>query len=528
MASKDAKVTTQQVIDTYIRLGRNISATSRELGIERHAVRYHLRKNPTSEYDKPSVGGKVKGTATRKIKKAGVRRYIVSSVQNNTEVPPKLLDNIKALAEHYGAEILLATYTYNKNAYGPMSVKWHTEDHAEELWYDASVLPYIVDERVELAPGLIWYGEANISPTAVSPLRQLKKFGGQNSGLFPHAKQAMSTVPTPKLVATKEIYTTGTLTKMNYIQKFAGFRAEFDHVYGGLIVEVDEDGTWFVRQLNADKSWRIQDFDVIAADGEVTTGNPIEGICWGDIHEYQLELIIKNACWGEGGILDVLRPKYQFFHDLLDFRSRNHHDEFNFHRRFALWVNGGESVARELSNAAEFLRFSTRPWCQSVVVNSNHDRALTKWLQKAKHREDPVNAEIFLELELGVVKAITKSEPFHVLQEALAKYDAPAEAKFLWQDESFMVKGIECGMHGDEGNNGTKATPEGMDQLGVKVNMGDKHSPALIGGVMCVGVTGALDQGYNTGPSSWARAHGLIYPNGKRTLFFMRDTRWRV
>ena len=473
------------------------------------------------------MSGTITGTAVKKIKHSGKRRYILSSVQNNTEVVPQLLENLEALAKHYDAQIMVATYSYNKNSYGPMSVKWHTEDHAEELWYDEKILPYIADERIELAPGLIWYGEANILPTAVDPLRQLGKFGGSNSGLFPHAKQAFRTVPTTKHEHAKELYTTGTLTKMNYIQKFSGFRAEFDHVYGALLVEIDEDGTWFVRQLNADSKWRIYDLDKMVDNGLVTSGHALAGITWGDIHEFHLEEHIRKALWGQGGMLDALQPKHQIFHDLLDFRSRNHHDRNNFHKRFALWVKGKEAVADELQSAAQFLRFADRAWCKSVVVNSNHDRALTRWLQEANYRLDPVNAEIFLELELQVVRGLKDEQPIHVLQEALGKFGAP-EAKFLWQDESYMVKDVECGMHGDEGVNGTKATPEQMDKLGVRVNMGDKHSPCIIGGVFCVGVTGALDQGYNTGPSSWARAHCLIYPNGKRAMVVMKDDRWRL
>ena len=498
------------------------------MGITRQTVQYHLQKHPEAGHNKPSLGGNISGTSTKKIKSSGKRRYIISSVQNNTEVVPQLLKNLEALADHYGAEIMVATYSYNKNSYGPMAVKWHTEDHIEELWYDESILKYVVDERVELAPGLIWYGEANILPTAVDPLKQLRKFGGRNSGIFPHAKQAFRTVPTVKHQDAKELYTTGTLTKMNYIQKFSGFRAEFDHVYGAVIVEVDEDGTWFVRQLNADSKWRIYDFDVCVDNGTVTTGNPLAGITWGDIHEFHLEHAIREALWGIGGMLDVLKPKHQIFHDLLDFRSRNHHDKDNFHKRFALWVKGKEAVADELQSAAEFLRFADRKWCNSVVVNSNHDRALTRWLQQANYRSDPINAEIFLELELKVLRGIKQENEIHVLGEALTKFGCPPDTKFLWQDESYMVKDIECGMHGDEGVNGSKATAEQMDQLGVRVNMGDKHSPAIIGGVFCVGVTGALDQGYNTGPSSWARAHCLIYPNGKRSMIVMKGDRWKM
>jgi len=65
--------------------------------------------------------------------------------------------------------------------------------------------------------------------------------------------------------------------------------------------------------------------------------------------------------------------------------------------------------------------------------------------------------------------------------------------------------------------------------MGTKLTIGDKHAPAIADGVFVAGMTGDLDQGYNTGPGSWRRAHVLTYPNGKRTIVTQApDGRWRA
>ena len=125
-----------------------------------------------------------------------VRRYILTSAQNNTPVHEALWLNLLALAEHYGAELLVGTYSYNKAAYGSKAVKRGTASASDDdpLWYDPQVVEHICDEQVELAPGLVWCGELNIIPTSMQPLSQMEPYNGRCSNIVPHAKFAMTSV----------------------------------------------------------------------------------------------------------------------------------------------------------------------------------------------------------------------------------------------------------------------------------------------------------------------------------------------
>ena len=114
-----------------------------------------------------------------------VKRYILTSAQNNTYVNAPFWKNILALAEHYGAEIMVGTFSYNQNAFGELSVKRGTKKTQAELWYDQELVPYISDARVELGEGLVWCGEMNIIPTAEDPLSGLETYTHRKSADLP-------------------------------------------------------------------------------------------------------------------------------------------------------------------------------------------------------------------------------------------------------------------------------------------------------------------------------------------------------
>src|SRR5271154_1294416 len=98
--SKKDRVPEEEVLAAYKRNKGNIRATAKELGIERSTVRKKLE--PLGAMKKPLVGGTKHGTPTKALKlhKDGVKRYILTSAQNNTHVHPEFLLNLEALAEH--------------------------------------------------------------------------------------------------------------------------------------------------------------------------------------------------------------------------------------------------------------------------------------------------------------------------------------------------------------------------------------------------------------------------------------------
>lgn len=529
MSSQDDK--RELILDAYSRL-QSARAVARELGIPRSTVRHHLAKAGTRP--KPLHGGSDSGLkhTRRAVPRKGVRRYICTSAQNNTLVHGPTWDALCTLANHYDAEILVSRFTYNKNAFAQPEKPGSGMAEDTDLWYDSRLTPYISDQRVELAPGLMWCGEMNILPTAVRPLSGFETFTGRRSGIFPHVKVQLQSVPSGKEQDTKLNFTTGTVTMMNYIQKKAGLKAEFHHVFGALLVEVDRKGRWFCRQLNVDSDGVLHDLNLRIKGDEIIESR-VEAINWGDVHVAQLDPGVGELAWGKGGMLDTLRPRYQFMHDTVDFRARNHHDVGNPHAMFQRYVNGEESVRRELQDVVRFLEQSQREDCTVLVVDSNHDNALTRWLRESDYRRDPINAIFFLEAQLRKYRAIESNETdFHIIEWALRLLGCPEEIEFLREDESFVILrdrgGIECGMHGHLGPNGSRGTPRGLSRLGRRANTGHTHSTEIIDGLYVAGTSTKLDVGYNRGPSSWSHSHIVTYPNGKRAIVTMFGGAWRA
>ena len=470
-----------------------------------------------------------------------VKRYILTSAQNNTNVHKQLWENLIEFAKHMDAEVLVASYTYNKstNPIGGKKPKRKTskESDNEPEWWDMDVIPFFNDENVEIAPGLVWCGELQILPTAVHPLSGMESYTGRSSTIIPHPKFAVTSVASPKHKGTKFMWTTGTVTLSNYIQKKAGQKAEFHHGLGALLVEVDGKGNWYVRQLCASSDGTFYDWDLRIKNGMVTGCHRPEAIVWGDLHEQSLEDEMRHLAWGPTGILDQLYPKRQVFHDVLDFRHQNHHDRDDPWKVFEKFNLAKQNVEEEILMAAAFLKnVAHRDWCESVVVCSNHDMALERWLKYSDFHYDPQNARFFLTANLAAYDAMAESdETFYVVEWAfnnVIKELGPV--KFLRRDESYIVcpdahGGIELGMHGDVGANGARAAGiKTFAKTGRKCIVGHGHGAEQHEGAMRVGVMGALDQGYNKGMSHWSHTNAIVYPNGKRTLFTIWNNKARA
>lgn len=525
-----------RIIEAYERLG-TIAGTARATDVDRHTIRRHLKA--LGLYDnKPLFAGRVAPfeQTSRPLPETGVKRYILTCAQNNTKVNQRVWDNLLALGEHYDAEIMVATFTYNKASYGSKSTKkgrGPALSDQEETWYDPEVEQYICDDQIEIAPGLVWCGEMNILPTAVTPLSSLEVYTKRKSSIFPHVKVQMQSVASGKHEATKFNYTTGTVTKRNYIQRKEGLKAEFHHVYGGLLAEVDTEGRWYVRQLTADDKGVIYDLDVCVDDGEVTTGHTIETITWGDIHTATLDKEVAELAWGDDGIMDVLRPSYQVMHDVLDFRARNVHTAKKrlIHDRFLAYITGHDSVEKEVKDVALFLERTQREWCQTIVVDSNHDQFMMEWLRIGDYRSDPVNAVYFLEAQLHVYSSMSNSPktPINILRWAVERINGQSnKVRFLNEDESLVIKGVEQGIHGHLGPNGARGTARNLARMGRRINRGHEHAAGIIEGVFTAGLSGENDQGYNKGPSSWSPSHIVTYPNEKRAILTMWGGKWRA
>lgn len=472
--------------------------------------------------------------ATRKTVKAepGPAVYVLTAAQNNTPVHAGLWKNLKAYAKHRKARLLVSQFTYNKSAYGSKEIKPGAEPEPyEDVWFAPEIEKHVCNDRLAITRALTFCGELNILPTAERPLSGFENYTGRASLIAPHTKQAMVSVA--GIGATKFLYTTGACTLRNYVQKKAGLKAEHHHAYGALVVEVDVSGDWFVRQLRATEDGSFQDLETQVTDGKISEGHDVEAVHWGDVHVAQIDPTVVQVNWGAGGIMDTLQPRYQFLHDTLDFRSRNHHDAKDPFEQFRKWARGQESVRAEVEQVAAFLsNVAGRAYCKTVVVDSNHDSALLRWLKEADFKTDPVNAEFYLKAQKMVFQAIARGDKGEaLLPRLLRQMGVSRDVKFLTTDESFVIckraGGIECGMHGHLGPNGSRGSPRAFSRMGRRVNTGHTHSAGIIDDAFTAGTCSLLKMNYNRGPSSWSHSHIVVYKSGSRAILTCWKGKWR-
>lgn len=536
---------TQNMVDAFMAHQGNCSAAARSLGLSASTLQKHLSEK-TDLLNKPTMGGRSRPediTVLTLPPKGKINCFLLTSAQNNTKVHTETWSSLlgylawlQSQRKVHRADLMVSKFTYNKSAYGRKSVKpggQPTKEDLAALWFDPAIEEYCqTDDKqtdVQLAPSLMWVNRANILPTAEAPLSGFEAHYGSLSAVYPHAKIALESVANSAADHPKLMYTTGTVTRLNYVQKKAGLKAEHHHCYGAAIVEVDSEGNHWVRHLNADSQGRMFDLDrIITSDGKVSTGNGVHCITWGDVHAAQLDPVVEEAAWGANGMLDELLPAEQHVHDLYDMHAANHHNTNSFHRRYRLFVNEQHRVLDELRLTAEFVRKAHRDGVKMVIVRSNHDDALERWLDAADYRDDLENAEIYLEAQLEWVKQVRKgNDNWMMLEWALRRFEIPEDVTFLGRDESYLIcRSIECGNHGDDGPNGSRGSLNSFHKMGRKQNLGHLHTARIRDGVYFTGLCATPD--YRRGPNSHSVSHIVTYPNGKRTIVTMLNGKWRA
>lgn len=487
-------------------------------------------------YDvRPVAAGEIHTPEARREVLTG-KRYVFTSAQNNTFVHDKFLESLLHYCAENDAELIVSTFSYNLNGFHNLQkFDEETEEGQDRgVWFDPKIRPYICDRPLQVAEDLVFCGELNILPTAVNPLSGLHNYTAINSAIVPHAKLQLESVPTPQGDNPKLMYTTGTVTQRNYIQMKAGQKAEWHHAFAALVVEIDEDGDWFARQLNCESDTGCF-YDLgwyYTPKGRDELQHDISAVQLGDIHVDKLSEEVAELCWGksEDSVLGYLQPDKIFIHDVHDHARRNHHNMNDPYFLFKQFTAKKESVEEEVLRTTEVLEAISYHG-EAVVVESNHDLALERWLKEQDYRRDPVNAVFFLKLQLENYEAMERGEDLETFKTACYLVDSSAlrDVTFLTTDQSYRIHGIEMGQHGHNGANGARGSIAAFVKQGIKFNIGHSHSANIKDGVYQAGACMRVeDAGYTKGGSSWSISHIVTYANGKRAIITCRNGKWRA
>lgn len=480
---------------------------------------------PKNKVARSQSGRKAERIPTKIVNRAlgDATRFIVTAAQNATPVNRAFLASLERYASDLGAELVVIPLRY-KNA----TSQW-TESQANAEWWDESVAKYLYNGRKKLNENLVLLGDVKTQPTATRPLSGFEGMTGSESCILGHTRLQFTVIPAPANRFPKILTTTGAVTVPNYTDSKAGKLGEFHHVYGACIVDI-VGKKFHMRQLLADRDGSFTDLDLVWSGNGFKMAPPALVLAMGDTHHRFIDKGVERATFGKEGIVDTLNPQYLVWHDLLDDYAANPHHDGNPFIEAAKRTKGFQLVKREVEEAIEFLDRMTGAR-KSIVVSSNHDDFLRRWIIKTDWREDIENAEFYLD----TAKAMLASA---VMGKGGAEYASPFDywikrlsknpnVRVLGADESFAPGRVECGMHGHRGPNGARGSVRNLSRLGTRVVSGHGHTPGIEEGHMRVGTSTPLRLEYTEGPSSWLNTHGVIYANGKRTLITIIDGEWR-
>lgn len=488
-------------------------------GAGRSLAEFDAQHDPTHRVDNPAP------VFERQLK-PGTRRFIITAAQNATPVHRKFWAVLQRIAALRGAELLVIPLRY-KN---PTS-QWTGSQENAEYW-DAAVRPYLWNQRRALNANLTVMGDIKIQPTAVSPLTGADALSSASSGIIGHPKLQFKCVPTPSSRMAKILTTTGACTVENYTDSRAGRIGEFHHSLAAVMVELDGRKRFHLRQLHFDsKTSSVTDLQLrYTANGAGPAPRPW-ALVMGDTHVDFIDPAVNRVTFGMFGMVDTLRPRHLIWHDLLDSYSCNPHHFGNPFNAVAKRAKDADDVRAEVQRAIQFVADRTPADTMSVIVGSNHNDMLRRWIVKADWKLDPVNADFYLETALAMVRGTQLTARGTEYPDPFAFWFRQAKVpntRVLDGDESLMLASVELGMHGDLGPNGARGSIRNLRRLGVKSVIGHSHTPGIDEGCYQVGTSTRLRLEYNHGASAWLNAHCLLNADGKRQLIVIVDGRWRA
>jgi hypothetical protein len=159
-----------------------------------------------------------------------------------------------------------------------------------------------------------------------------------------------------------------------------------------------------------------------------------------------------------------------------------------------------------------------------VVVKSNHDEFLDRYLRHGKYVEDSQNHRFALDLACALIDG---KDPLQVGCEmtGLNKF---SNIKWLCRDQDYKIAGIQLGSHGDKGANGSRGSLRTMEAAYGSSISGHSHVPEIYRNAWSVGTSSLLRLSYVVGPSSWLHSSILVYSNGSRQIINAIEGHWHV
>jgi hypothetical protein len=438
----------------------------------------------------------------RTAPKKSTKTLVVTSAVTGAKVHESFLTNLEVYCKRFSAELIVIP----------------TLGTDKKLLLDGRLKKHVIATatlNINKNCSILGITTSASSPDPVTGLNRV----GQRNGTFitGSPKQRLKYVATAKNKMPHALMSTGAVTIPNYLHNpklgmlvsKGSFVSDHDHVLGAVIVELDKGGLYHFRQITAGPDGSFCDLNVEIKSGKVKPVVPT-ALVWGDWHSGKTCPIVEKETIA---ISDKLGIKTWVWHDVFDGDSISHHDQGKQALLAIKALAGRLDLESELNRYVQDIVKASKKR-QIIIVKSNHDEHLERYLSEARYIKHPRNHKLGLQLANSYIEGHNPLE-YYTKEIAGAKV---SNVRWLKRDEDFVIAGIQLGAHGDRGANGSRASISQMENSFGNVVFGHSHTPEILRGAYCVGTSTARKPDYGDGPSSWMNTHCIIYPNGQRQL----------
>jgi len=206
-----------------------------------------------------------------------------------------------------------------------------------------------------------------------------------------------------------------------------------------------------------------------------------------------------------------------FLHDFFDGYCISHHDIGKPGTITSKYMRGLQSLETEIKKGTDDINMLQKLVNgKLIMIKSNHDEVLSRYLVEGRYVKDPENHYQSLELARKQLEGI---DPLKYAYENIGNtIKSPEKIVWLSRDEEYKIAGVECGQHGDLGSNGSRGSLDSVERAYGNCVVGHSHSAAIKRGVFRVGTSTVKKLDYSRGPSSWTHTGCFVYENGSRQL----------
>lgn len=466
------------------------------------------------------------------------KRFILTTAVASYKVNEDFLNALLNYAERMDAEILVYPANLKTNGLDPILLN-HPKIHILTHSYEASDsfminrIP-ILGKQINPLTGLDRIGKRGQSVVVGSPKMHQSTVPTLDNSNRPHQLMSTGSISYPSYAGKK------------YIQGRTDEIAKHDHEFGAIIVEANldllesdpsEKGRYHWRHIEyIPEKKGFMDLNRFYTADSVEDLRP-EALVMGDIHVGDLDPAVLDSLLEE---VSRKNPKRIVIHDIFNGHSVSHHDAQKIVHLAWKAKEGKLDLAHELKSVAEFLSRLARalPEMEIVIVHSNHDFWLHRWLNDGRFTKEPHNSALGFELGHAYHRFLENPDenPDPLLYGIMKFADealSNAHLSFLNRGQNYGVgpegRRVELGLHGHVGANGGKGSLQTFQKGVGRIVFGHTHTEGRRGGAVNVGTSTLLSLPYNLeGLSNWVQSYALVGPNGEIQVLRFQGGFWHL